>query len=208
MRAKSARVGPSIDSSSSHSSPSLLGVEAAAAPSRRGSSSANPRGRYNSSNNNSNNSELAIAQKNNGNQLKTPRIDCPTISVRPPTAKQSSRTINHHKQIQNDNRYNNNIDGELNGECQHDNNVNGCVDGDDVDYDEIDDDNDDGNDGDHDDDAISVSFGMLGMLATGLKTTPTKNKKVAKERRSNSVDGALRLYSKKTSKFRRTSENV
>ena len=208
MRAKSARVGPSIDSSSSHSSPSLLGVEAAAAPTRRGASSANPRGRYNSSNNNSNNSEPAIAQRNNADQLKSPRIDCPIISVRPPTAKQSSRTNNNHKQIQNDNRNNNSINGALNGDCQYNSNVNGCEDGDDVDYDETDDDNVDGNDGDHDDDAISVSFGMLGMLATGFKTTSTKGKKVAKERRSNSVDGALRLYSKKTSKFRRKSENV
>ena len=51
-----------------------------------------------------------------------------------------------------------------------------------------------------------ISFGMLGMLASGLKVEVTKNKREAKERRRNSVDGTLRLYSKKTSKLRRKSD--
>ena len=73
-------------------------------------------------------------------------------------------------------------------------------------------DNDDNDDDDEDDDEEEaeeeggLSFGMLGMLTSSLKVETSKSKKHVKEKRRNSFDGALRLYSKKTSKLRRKSE--
>ena len=125
-------------------------------------------------------------------QLSHLKLKSPTICIRPPTAKNHH---GHHNNSNNNNgkeprRDNDDDDGDAANRSDND-------DDDDVDAEEDEEEEEDGG---------TLSFGMLGMLGNSLKVEVAKSKKTVKERRSNSFDGALRLYSKKNSKLRRKSE--